>query len=213
MFDINEKYLEMVMKCPKLRKYGVNEVQIAEMLTIKESSLWYSQVQSWINNPPEIKNEKVKKIFQEESQIFFDSINNDFKIPNKYGKIGFIAVQDFINIIKQLHQNSLMVISQWFFIVGDLILHNSKKLEKDIIKDLPKESRMRKCIAIECEKEVDITKRKSGACCIEHTKYYCKECTCWHHYGTKVAEKHYKYKVTDWIKNKEERLNTIGANR
>lgn len=214
MLDINKKYLEMVVKYPSLvRKFSINEFQIAEMLTIKENSLWYTQVNNWIDNPPNISDAKVRKMFQEEAKIFKESIENDYRIPDKYNGVAYLAIEDFLNIIRQLHQNSLMVISQWFYIVGELILLNSKDKKKELKRVTPTQGKLQKCIAINCDVEVNPSVKKSGACCIEHTRYYCKECECWHHFGTKIANSHYDYKAFNWIKNKEERNQAITSLR
>lgn len=64
---------------------------------------------------------------------------------------------------------------------------------------------MRKCIKPGCVTEIDIRKKKSGACCKQHMSYECTHPDCvkkaekngWdkytHPYGTRIANLHLKY--------------------
>lgn len=209
MVEINQKYIEMAIKSKVCQRFKVTEFEVAEMLSLKESSLWFNQLNGWTVNPPNTTNPNVEKIIMKEVKLFLDAVGNDYKIPENQSWVSYIAIKDLLSIVSQLRSNSLMVLSPWIPIVGQIILTNSDHLRKEWLKTLPQQVKEQKCICKDCETIVDISKKKSGACSIEHTKYYCKKCLCWHSYGTKIAEQHFEFKVTNWIKDKVTREDTI----
>lgn len=221
MNDINEHYLTLAFSVPSKLRGGLTDMQVAEMLELKEHTLWYSQIKGWCDTPPECIGKETAEQFKYASKILFEFIENDYKITDNIQKdfqLNVIRLALLKDVLQQMRQKTLYVTSAFIeiliLLLTNEIIKNNKETFKKILKDLKQSNENHvkaKCLHLECNVEVDRSKKKSGCCCIEHTKFYCKKCKCWHFYGTKIAESHYSFKVTDWIKDKNKREQIING--
>lgn len=138
-----------------------------------------------------------------------NTISNKMLIKEEEVSIDVLAAITFVSsYLKQLKQHTFVLVPAGVNFVIDLVLLQLKE-NKDIkkfINDFNKiNNKPKKCIKPTCNNIVDPNKKRNGACCSEHTKFYCAKCKCWHNYNSKIANTHLKYKITDWIKDKQER--------
>ena len=101
----------------------------------------------------------------------------------------------FKDMLKQLQRKTLNVIAPSLFIYLDLVM---------LSRDQP--AKIVKCIHPECGVEVDLSQKKSGACCKAHMNFECTHPKCvaraekenWarptHPFGTKIAGEHWQWR-------------------
>ena len=182
-----------------------NRFDIEEMKSMRDGSLWWIQINNWCDNTKELGfncNEDTEKIFRLSATVLRDSILNDYKLVNKYCNIvGVLLLSDFDNMIKQIQSNTLNIVSGWISIMIKEVISNSN-LQKKVNTGV----HSKKCINPDCDKIVDLSKNKSGACCKEHMNYECENEKClqrakengWkrstHAYNTKIGIEHLQFK-------------------
>jgi len=120
------------MKLGKHDYKPLTEWELAEFICLASKSLWYHQAKEWTNKPP-VKNEPEATIIKKACQFIVDVVDSGYDAENKlwwnmkkYDKpellVKYILLADFMNMVGQLRQNSLLVISSGFNVFANIQL-------------------------------------------------------------------------------------------
>lgn len=202
------------------RGYGITEFTVIEMMKMATNSLWYTQLRMWVEK------EEWKQIEALHTSLkAMKAIIDAGKTEHGWWSIWAVAKDekeyDFIKlglwtcggIMEKMRRDTLMVISAWFPHIIALITRTprwerkaTQRARNFALSMIPDKQAIRKCINPECDIEVDIRKRKSGACCRAHQSYECTKPSCvkkaqtkgWkrymHRHGTAIAASHIGWK-------------------
>lgn len=206
----------------KQKPRDLTEFQAAEFICLADNSLWYVQAKSWAKSPPKIGSPSI--IWQRACQIIIDIVDLGYDEAQKMwwpmATLGnpneiiakTILLMDFGHMLKQYRRCSLDIVSRGFEVFLDIVLGKGwEKRFKQFLDEKAKEAAPRQpkivpCINPLCDMQVDRNKRRSGACSQAHMRYYCSQCECWHHWGTKIASEHQEFYVCNWSKEVSQRV-------
>jgi len=209
-------FMEMMISSGK-NYSGISPYQIAELIMMSKSSLWYSLATIWQTVPPSKMSDRERSICMSACKIItdiVDSVGYDVESDTWWNTKNLPYNQDalrlvlsaFGEILRHYSQNSLEIISSGFYIFISIICDKNwtARIRKQIRQAQTYVSA--KCICPECYNMVapvgvspqngDYKNyRGTGACQKGHNGYHCSKCNAPHSYSTKIGVSHLTNRV------------------
>lgn len=184
--------------------YGLNVFDLAEIVLMFPGSLGYQQLKGWITDPPKNCPPNFPMAAAYLKKIVDSGYSQGQWYPEAENMSSFqlLLLVDFADMLRQISQHTLYIVSQTTLELIRLLTAGAATKAKKVLK----QASLQKCIHPECNVQVDLSKKKSGACSKAHMNFECTHPSCvaraevngWaratHPFGTKIAKQHWQYR-------------------
>lgn len=185
--------------------FKLDMFDLAETIIMFPGTLGYSQLKNWIKEPPSWAPADFPMAAAYLKKLVDSGYSEGHWYPEAENMSNYqlVLLVSFENMLAQVTRTSSYIVSSTIMVLLKFFITSGTRKLKTKVKSTP---RTAKCIHPECNNEVDLTKKKSGACCKEHMNYECTHPACvaraqvngWaratHPFGYKISEKHWEFR-------------------